>query len=239
MRSKQLTLEFRTWGGRRRGAGRPKGTRPPVPHRARPTHNKAHPVHVTLRSVFRPLRSRFVFPTLRGAIQEVNRRRPDTFRIVHFSVQCDHVHLIVEAHDKTVLARGVRGLSISIARRVNTLVQRRGRMWADRWHGRALATPRSVRNALAYVLNNFRKHNPEARSPFDMLSSAPDFAHFSELRGRTPREAYRDRVTRGRRLPASAIVLARSWLLRTGWLRSGALSIDGEQSPTLRSSERV
>jgi putative transposase len=80
------------------------------------------------------------------------------FRIVHYSVQHNHVHLIVEAGSTRELASGVRGLAVRIARRVNRLLFRGGRFWADRWHGRALTSPRQVRNALVYVLQNHRKH---------------------------------------------------------------------------------
>jgi len=164
-RSTQLRLAFPAgWGGARRNAGRkPKG-RPLTPHRARPLHSPAEPVHVTLRARIGPLRSQFLFPTLRLALVRAARRDPEQFRIVHFSVQRDHVHLIVEAKDKRSLSSGMRGLMIRTARYVNDLLGRRGAFWADRWHGRALTSPRAVRNGIVYVLANFRKHGHEGQS---------------------------------------------------------------------------
>jgi putative transposase len=91
-------------------------------------------VHVTLRSSFRQLRSQFVFPTVRLALVAAARRDPNRFRIAHFSVQWDHVHLVVEAADKRALSSGVRSVAIRIARYVNDLLKRRGVLWADRWH---------------------------------------------------------------------------------------------------------
>ena len=157
---KQTKLEFpNSWGGKRDGAGRKRtGARRNVAHRVRPGHFGGNPVHVTLRSAFRPLRSQHVFPTLGIAIREATRRNPEAFRILHFSVQWDHVHLVVEASDGRALSSGVAGVAIRLARAVNELLMRRGRFWADRWHGRELASPRQVRNALVYVLGNFRKH---------------------------------------------------------------------------------
>jgi putative transposase len=183
-RARQLKLPLpATWGGARVGAGRkPAPGRRSVPHRTRDEHSHREPVHVTLRSRFRPLRSLFVFPTLRRAISQATQQEPSLFRVVQFSVQSDHVHFIVEAHDKRALSRGMQGLAIRIARAVNTLVRRRGKVWADRWHGRALGSPRAVRNALAYVLRNFRKHGV-ARTDIDPYSSAPYFNGFRELRG--------------------------------------------------------
>src|SRR6266516_2272271 len=130
---KERELPFpNSWGGRRSGAGRKPGARPAAPHRSRPEHKAAHPVHVTLRSRFRALRSRSVFPTFARAVAAANARDPDEFRIVHFSVQMDHVHLLVEARDKQALSTGMRGFVVRMARRINSLVRRRGKIWADR-----------------------------------------------------------------------------------------------------------
>jgi putative transposase len=224
--SRQLALRFPSWGGRRSRAGRPAGSRPRVAHRTRPEHRSSHPVHVTLRSAFRPLRSAFVFPTVRAAIADSNRRAPGRFRIVHFSVQTDHLHLLVEAADKRALSSGLRGLSIRIARRVNALVDRRGKVWADRWHGHVLTSPRATRRAVTYVLANFRKHDPSASAAIDSFSSAPHFNGFREHGRTTP--AQTDVLAPGRAgvstdEPANARPL--TWLLRVGWLRAGPISI--------------
>ena len=67
------------------------------------------------------------------------------FRICHYSIQGNHLHLICEATDERLLARGVQGFSSLVARRINRLLGRRGKVFADRYHCRALATPRSWR----------------------------------------------------------------------------------------------
>jgi REP element-mobilizing transposase RayT len=181
-------------------------------------------VHVTLRSVSRSLRTQFVFPVVRKAIFAAARRFGERFRVAEFSVQGDHVHLIVEAHDKSALIEGVRGLSIRIARSVNPVLQRKGRFFVGRWHGRALTSPRAVRNALVYVLGNFAKHSGK-RSPLDPCSSAPYFRQFREFPGHAPIEDEPRLVPRALDPPGSPVVLARSWLLMTGWKRHGQLSI--------------
>src|SRR6266850_2225361 len=143
-RTLQLSLPApRTWGGRRTGAGRKltPGRRPGVPHRPRPPHAAAHPLHVTLRAgpVVRCLRSARVFPTVRRALAATSH---GGFRVLQFSVQDDHVHLIVEADDTRALRRGLRGLAIRVARAVNRALGRRGAVWQDRYHARPLTTPR-------------------------------------------------------------------------------------------------
>jgi hypothetical protein len=128
-------------------------------------------------------------------------------------VQGNHVHLLVEAADTRALRSGVQSLVIRIARRLNRLLMRRGKVWADRFHARALTTPRAVRHALVYVLANFRKHAPGAGAMLDPCSSAPDF------------EGFRDRAPDS--VPARrATSPPRTWLLRQGWRRHGLIRVD-------------
>jgi len=101
------------------------------------------------------LRAPRVFFAVRTAFVLASR---DGFRVVQFSVQENHVHLLVEADDPSSFTRGVLGLAIRIARAVNRALGRRGRVWGDRYHARPLTTPRAVCHALVYVLMNHRKH---------------------------------------------------------------------------------
>src|SRR5262245_13754405 len=122
-------------GGARNGAGRPKirkGTF--VSHGPRPKHAKAHPVHVTLRvtSGLDALREYMLFETVEKAIHAGARKR--AFRVIEYSVQRDHIHLIVEANDKVALSRGMQGFAIRIAKRVNARLRRKGAVFADHYH---------------------------------------------------------------------------------------------------------
>lgn len=227
----QLGLPFRCgWGGARRNAGRKPGPRPNTRHRARPIHRAWQPVHVTLRARIAPLRSQFVYPTVRLALVRATQRAPAQFRIVHYSVQRDHVHLVVEAADKRALSSGVRSVAIRIARYVNDLLARRGRFWADRWHGRALASPREVHNAMVYVLANFRKHARwKTRAGVDPYSSGVWFDGWREWRldsGVSPPLAEPApwlMLERGEAWECgTALCFApRTWLARVGWRRYG------------------
>jgi len=214
MGANQLAFSFpepKRRGGARQGAGRkPRAAHlRQTPHRARPVHRKAHPVHVTLRAGLRSLRSQHVARTLLGGLRDSNR---DWFRIVHYSVQENHVHLIVEAEDTEALSSGVRGLMVRIARRVNGLLRRRGRFWADRWHGRDLEGPRQVRNALVYVLQNHRKHARGAA--LDPLSSAESFDGFASALPPTFRS-----------VGPPCVGKAKTWLLKSGWRRRGLIEL--------------
>ena len=119
-------------------------------------------MHVTLRvaSAVGMLRRRRVYHAVRRALAATAK---DTFRVVHVSIQRNHVHLIVEANDREALIRGMQGFQISAAKRLNAAISdgppRRGPVFLDRYHARVLTSPRQVRNAIAYVLNNFRHHD--------------------------------------------------------------------------------
>jgi REP element-mobilizing transposase RayT len=186
-----------------------------------------------LRSRLRSLRTQFVFPTIRLALAKAARARAD-FRVIQFSVQGDHLHLVVEATSKAALSRGMQGLAIRIARRVNALVSRSGKLWADRFFSRELRSPRVVRNALAYVLNNFRKHRAVGASRIDPYSSAPYFDGFRNLRGLAPCELPANSAfpltPRGVPPPAKPedipIVPAQTWLAERGWRRTRSLAFD-------------
>lgn len=136
------------------------------------------------------------------------------------------MHLLVEAADSAALSAGMRGLVIRIARQVNKLLFRRGRFWADRWHGRALTSPRAVRHALVYVLANFRKHVQRSNARLDPYSSAPYFDGFSEYGGKAPFDSWGE--TRAHSQASSQpppqpppqprpCLRAKTWLLAQSW----------------------
>ena len=155
--SRQFELLKRPWGGRRTAGRKPAPGRGYVPHRRRPAHDPRCPVHATLRvhADLPSLRRDDVFGATRAALARASH---DRFRVLHFSVQTDHVHLLLEGDGHIALQRGLQGLAIRVARTVNRTLGRRGKLWADRYHARVLATPREVRHALVYVLQNVRKH---------------------------------------------------------------------------------
>jgi len=211
----------RTWGGARDGAGRPPKAakdRTFVPHQARVVHKKRHPTHVTLRARrgLPTFRSQRVHHLLRGILErQLRRRYRDDFQVVHYSIQSNHLHVIVESTDKRAMRSGVSGLVIAFAKRLNKLLGRvTGKVWGDRFHSRELTTPSEVRNALVYVLQNFRKHGFTAPGPLvDPLTSALRFDGWTIPIGNGP-----DPDPFPARKP-------RTWLLGGGWtLRGGPLS---------------
>jgi len=157
------------------------------------------------------LRERAVFTRILRILRALGAASCDSFRVLHYSVQSDHLHLLVEADKPTRLARGVQGLAVRTAKAINRMLHRRGTVWAERYHAHALRTPREVRNALVYVLNNFRKHVRGARG-LDPRSSAAWFT------------GWRTAVTRV--VGGSPVATPRTWLAAVGWRRRGLIDVD-------------
>ena len=214
-------LPFKQRGGARPGAGRkPKGEVAGVSHASRAPLGSRFPAHVTVKlSPGLPrLRQRAEYAALRAAFAAGRERFG--FRLVHYAVLNDHLHLLVEAHDRAALSRGLQGLLIRVAKALNRLWSRRGRVFADRYHDRILKTPLEVRRALVYVLDNGRKHAREGRAvrvpqAIDTFTSAPWF------------DGWRETLTvRGLEAVVRPVASARTWLLATGWRRHGLLHFD-------------
>jgi REP element-mobilizing transposase RayT len=167
-----VQLELRktgSWGGKRKGAGRKRNGSQRQTHRTRPVHKARFPLHVTLR-IRRDL------PSLRherrfARIKRAFRYGCDAFgtRMCDFSVQADHIHLIVEAADKQALSKGMAALEIRVARAINRVLGRTGPVFADRYHARPLRTPTEVRHAVHYVRYNWQHHGGLSFDPFSSL----------------------------------------------------------------------
>src|SRR5262249_31679880 len=195
------------------GSGRPsKKEGEHLGHRTRPFLASRFPVHVTLKAVAGApyLRRGICFRAVRSALA-AGKQKPG-FRLVHFTVQGNHLHFICEADDRVRLSRGMQGLAILVAKRLNKRLDRRGKLFAERYHARILRSPRHVRNTLVYVLNNSRRHNPTiSRYGVDPLSSAPWFTGW--------KHPLRDRMAQREGPPP--IVPAETWLLVAGWRKGG------------------
>src|SRR6476469_7578275 len=189
---------------RKPARGRPKSDDSGVSHLEREEISRHHPVHGSLHTVngVGSLRRQRMI----GALEEAFRIAKLRFgmRVVHYSVQGNHVHLLVEVDDREALSRGMQGLAIRLAKTINRLAGRSGQVWVDRYYAHVLRTRREVANALRYVLGNFARHarqwDGKVRPFIDACSSV-------RWLGRADRNA-----------PVAPPV---TWLLRVGWMGAG------------------
>jgi REP element-mobilizing transposase RayT len=166
-----------------------------VSHAARPTFERVTPAHVTLRIAddVPNLRSSRRFARIRECFVAARGRLG--VRLVEFSVLSNHLHLVVEADSSEALSRGMQGLCIRIAKALNAMLRRSGRVFADHYHSRLLRTPTELARAIRYVVANAAHHYAEKGA--DPFSS---------------------------RGPGSLAALAAplGWLVRLGWRRAAA-----------------
>jgi REP element-mobilizing transposase RayT len=218
-RFSQQSLRFpSSWGGRREGAGRKPSPGSGMPHLSRERFASRNPCHVTFRvgDDVPSLRSVRFVREFERSLRQI-RSRPGC-RVVHYSIQGNHVHMLVEAVGPDALGRGMKSVGARLARAVNRVFRRRGPVLADRYHLRALKTPREVRNALAYVLLNARRHARKAGKRVGMtvrIDPASSGRWFDGWRGGV--EPARD---------PPVVAKARTWLLGQGWRRHGLLRLD-------------
>src|SRR5262249_903170 len=171
-----------------------------------------HPVHVVLRVTpdVGSLRTRHAYRAVRGALARAAARAD--FRVVHLSLQRTHLHLLVEVDHKLALARGMQGFAISAAKRLNrALLRRRGEGFPYPFHAPPLTPPTQARNALSYILNNWRhpRANPDSPWRIDPYSSAYHFTGWSRAHHHAPPTE------------PMPVVAATAWLLTDGWSRAG------------------
>jgi len=150
-RMKQLKLNIYkgTHGGRRPGSGRKRLHSEGVAHRRREKVTHRTPVHINFK-VKTQVRNKRCLKILKRAI--LNARRQG-LRIIHFALESNHVHLIIEAIDNAVLTRGMRSLTVTFSKNVN-----KGRIQLERYHLHVLRSRREARNAVNYVVLNHEKH---------------------------------------------------------------------------------
>jgi REP element-mobilizing transposase RayT len=191
---------------------------------SREAFTKPVPAHVTLR-----LRPGLLSLRTVKIVHEVERTfavgcERSSFRLVHYSLQGNHAHLIVEARDRDSLGRGMKSIAARLARAVNRVMGRAGPVLADRYHVRLLPTPNEVRAALRYVLLNMRRHAASARAALAKairLDPASSARWFDGWKHTIPgaAELHFPSPTIERR----AVARARTWLLTAGWRRLGLL----------------
>jgi REP element-mobilizing transposase RayT len=191
-------------------------------------------VHVTLRvrAGLPSLRSPSFVSVIRKSLRAAAER--GDFRVVHYSLQRDHVHLLAEASDARALGRGMKAIASRLARATQRVFRLAGRVLHGRYHLRILRTPREVRNALAYVLLNARKHWVQrfGQAPPVRLDEASSGRWFDGWRREAPMGSPP--------LPGDAIEVApaRTWLLSRGWRRHGLVDPGEVPAAARRRSSR-
>jgi len=213
-------------GGRREGAGRKKSVRRGGPHRVRPELSARHPVHVVLRmNGGTELRQSKAYHAVRIALRAL--LDETEYRVVHLSIQNNHLHLLIEAQNKRALQRCMQRFTIRAARTLQAAFGWSGKIFPWRYHATQITTPRQARNTLAYVLNNWRRHREDAVNATTMKASFDPYSSGISFDGwiGAPQFATPGYELLDVRPPSTA-------LLRSDWKRWGLIDLFERPGPT-------
>lgn len=213
--AKQLVLK--SWGGKRKNAGRPNKTGR-VSHKKRGFIKRSEPMHVTWR-----LKEGHKLNLRANTVAAIFKKsalgaKEYGLRILHYSILKNHLHLIVEADDNATLESGIKSFAIRFSLGVRALINIKGSLFNGRYHLHILKTPREVKNAIAYVLQNFAKHT-KLLLHIDQFSSAAWFGGWSKLFGAARAGPILEGRDGARKLP-EFLSPPRTWLGREGWQRA-------------------
>lgn len=220
-RKRQKNLLEQGRGGFRLGSG-PKRKKHPkhVRRTRRPELSGRDPLHVWvhLADELPGLRKKREFEAVRTAFFQGCDRFG--FRLVHFAVMSNPLHMIVEADQRESLSKGLGALLIRVARGLNRLWQRKGKVFRDRYAEEILDSPTKARNAIQYVLNNARRHGARLKGMLDRFSSGGWFRGWKEG----------DRVPRWQE-DARPTAEARTWVLMAGLAKAAPISVFAVPGP--------
>lgn len=202
------------WGGKRKGAGR-KNKSGQVSHAKRVRIKHSTPLHATwrLKKGLSGLRCEEFFDVFKKASLEAQKFG---LRLLHFSIQGNHLHLIFEARNNETLAQGMRSFGGRIGKAIRRKAGGVGSVFDGRYHLHAIATVSEMKNALAYVLQNTAKHS-KLLNHLDRYSSAPYFDKWRKLLSKQCGPLLVDHEAAP--LPRY-LCEPRSWLAREGWMRA-------------------
>lgn len=210
-------LEFKKvkgWGGKRKNAGR-KNRSGQKAHVKRETINFKKPLGITLKFNRVSLRN---FDTLKAFRHAVQQAKKFSLHVLHYSIQNDHIHLVVEARDNDSLERGMKSLCGRLGKIIRKALGGRGPVFKHRYHLHVLKTPTEVKRAIEYVLLNTAKHM-KVIEHIDSFCSGFAFKNWPELIGRRFTGKIRDDYEEFAR-DLAELSSPQSWLASVGWMRA-------------------
>jgi len=138
-------------------AGRPAKNDRAIRHIERPKFHRMRSLHLTIkiRENKADIQNKRILIRLAHSIQ---RARLQGLKVLHFALEYNHVHLLVEAGSHEILHKAMQALGISFAKGINKIKSRKGAVYKHRYHFRQISTPRDLKNVIHYILQNHRKH---------------------------------------------------------------------------------
>lgn len=150
-------------------AGRPSTKDIGIRHTKRLVFNLPSAFHITIkvRDNKADIKNKRILQSLHHAIK---RARLQGVRVLHFTLEYNHVHLVIESSNHKELHKGMQAFGISLAKKINKLKNLKGTVYKNRYHQKLLKSRSEFKNAVQYVFGNGVKHK-RASSKLDPFNS--------------------------------------------------------------------
>jgi len=145
-----------------KGAGRPALWDKGIRHTLRPRLKKASSLHLTIKvkKIKAEIKNKAVLNLLKRAISNA---RKQGLIIIHYTLEYDHINLLIEADNNSTLAKGMQSLGVTLSKGINRLKKLKGAVYKHRYHFRQISSPSELKKVMSYIFNNGLKHK-SARS---------------------------------------------------------------------------
>lgn len=149
-----------------------------IRHTERPKFKNARSLHLTIkvRENKADIKSIKLLKALHHAIK---RARLMKLKIIHYTLEYNHVHLLVEADTHHALHRGMQAFGISFSKAINKTKRLKGTVYKHRYHFRQICSSRELKNVLHYIFHNGIKHGRTSSliDPFNSLMAEKNLHH--------------------------------------------------------------
>lgn len=162
-----------------KGAGRPAIHDIGIRHLARPHLKKPSSLHLTIKikKIKADIKNKSILSILKRAI--LNARKKG-LRVLHYSLEYDHVHLLIEAENNTILGKGMQAFGVTLSKAINRVRKLKGGVYKHRYHFRQISSARELKNVMNYIFSNGMKHKTAMSivSPFNSIRAEEKYRLF-------------------------------------------------------------
>lgn len=162
-----------------RGAGRSAKHDAGIRHTSRPKISRPTSLHLTIKvkSIKANIKNKIILHMLKRAI--LNARRQG-LKVIHFSLEYDHVHLLIEADNNLTLGKGMKALGVTLAKRINKFRGLKGAVYKHRYHFRRVGSSAQLKKVMNYIFSNGVKHGTSKSiiCPYNSLRSEEKYYLF-------------------------------------------------------------
>jgi REP element-mobilizing transposase RayT len=166
-----------------KGAGRPAIHDIGIRHRERPKLTRLSSLHLTIKikRIKADLKNKSILIVLKRAIYNARKKG---LRVIHFSLEFDHVHLLIEAPDNFILGKGMQSLGVTLVRGINKLGQTSGEVYKHRYHFRKINSTRELKVVMNYIFHNGVKHRTAKKLVNQYHSIRAELNYFLFMKGK-------------------------------------------------------